>query len=711
MVYRTGKSGFVTTLAGTGRHLWVIYLIAGFVGVAAYYLTVTQDAPPFLRVVFYCLVSASAAVAVFYGCFRNRPSAVLPWVLLGLSQVVYAAADTSFYVFHFITGNTAYPALADVFYLAHYPLLVGGLIALIRLRTPNWDLPSLLDAMLLAVVGGMLSWLYLIAPQAQSDSPMLVKIVSVSYPILDLAMFAVALRLILGQGSRPVPFFLLSANLAAFVAADTIYVVQQLNGTYSAGNFLDAMWLAGNLALGAAALHPTMGRVSEPARAIVLGPGPVRIIALCVAVLVAPATVVIQYARGAYADIPIAACACAGLFILTITRLAGLVAEQRLLAITDVLTGLRTRRYFEAQLLPELAKARRTGGSLAVLIADVDHFKSVNDRYGHPVGDEVLIEIGKRLRGAIRSGDYLARYGGEEFAILIRDASPDEPAVIAERLRQEVADRPIVVSGDTWIGATISVGTASYPVHGTTPVELFVAADRALYSAKAQGRDRVVLAVEAPVAVQPEHQSLTVDLELVADEVDSWVSNHEHSKAVSYWAGLMATGLQLPSAVVHRTELAGRLHDIGKVLVPPEIWTKSGQLSEEEWKLVRNHPEFGWRLAKTVSGLDDVAEVIRQHHERFDGGGYPGGLAGTHIRIEARILAVCDSWAAMLADRPYQKALTEDQAVRELLSGRGTQYDPEIVAKFLELRQYGRFGPLPVLDSLDPRRRSRAGRI
>lgn len=284
----------------------------------------------------------------------------------------------------------------------------------------------------------MLSWLYLIAPQAQADSPMLGKIVSVGYPMMDLAMFAVALRLVLGQGSRPVPFFLLSVNLAAFVAADTIYVVQQLNGTYVAGNFLDFMWLSGNLALGAAALHPTMGKVAEQARDVALGPGPLRIIALCIAALVAPATVIIQYTRGAYGDIPVAACACAVLFILTIARLAGLVHQQRLLAITDVLTALRTRRYFEAQLLAELAKARRTGGSLAVLLADVDHFKSVNDRYGHHVEIRILIAIGRRLRAAIGTGDYLARYGGEEFAILVRDASPDQPAVIAERLRREL---------------------------------------------------------------------------------------------------------------------------------------------------------------------------------------------------------------------------------------------------------------------------------
>ncbi|MFD8495250.1 diguanylate cyclase [Amycolatopsis sp. NPDC059657] len=700
----------MTTYAGAARRwTWAGYLVTGFAVIAAYYVTVISSAPQLLRVVLYCSVTVSAFVAVFYGCVRNRPAAKLPWVLLGLGQIVYATADTSFYVAHYIVGNLDFPALADVFYLGHYPLVVAGLVVLIRSRTPGWDLPAVLDAAMLAVVGGMLSWLYLIAPQATSAAPMLVKVASVGYPMMDLAMFAVALRLVLGQGRRPVAFSLLSLSLLSFVVADTVYVVQQVNGTYSAGNFLDAIWLSGNLLLGASALHPTMGKVAETVPFGAPVPGPWRIAALCTAVLIAPATVLIENARGAHSGIPVVACACAVLFLLTIARLAGLVSQQRKLAITDALTGLRTRRHFEAQMVPELARARRAGGSVAVLIADVDHFKSVNDRYGHPVGDEVLIEIGKRLREAIRPGDHLARYGGEEFAILIRDAGPDDPAVIAERLRQQVADRPIVVSGDVWIGATISVGTASYPLHGNTPGELFGAADRALYSAKAQGRDRVVLADLSghPPVDQHTERSLTLDLEKVADEVDGWLSNHEHSKVVGYWSGLVATGMGLAPEVAGRVELAGRLHDIGKVLVPQEVWTKEKPLTDEEWLLVRQHPEFGCRLAKTVAGLGDVAEIIRQHHERFDGTGYPGGLAGAHIRIEARILAVCDSWAAMLADRPYQKALTEDGAVRELLSGRGTQFDPDVVATFLTLHRHRRLGPLPLLD---PAGKTPAGR-
>ncbi|WP_020670778.1 diguanylate cyclase [Amycolatopsis nigrescens] len=678
----------------SGRWLWSGYLAGGLLTMAAYYVTVAAGAPAAVRVGLYCAVSISAAVAVLYGCLRNRPAAPLPWILLGASQLIYSTADTGFYVSHFVLGDTSFPAPADVLYLSHYPLVVAGLVALIRLRSPGRDLPGLLDAALLAVVAGMLSWLYLIAPQAQADSPALVKIVSVGYPMMDLAMFAVALRLILGTGPRPVPFFLLSTNLLAFLAADSIYVFQQLNGTYGAGNFLDAIWLSGNLALGAAALHPAMGKIAEQAEEAAPAPGPGRIAGLCAAALIAPAVLLIQYANGSYPDIPVAACACAVLFVLTIARLAGLVSEQRRLAITDALTGLRTRRHFEHQLAVEVTRAHRAHGGLAVLIADVDRFKSVNDRYGHPAGDKVLTEIAERLKEATRDSDLLARYGGEEFAVLIRDIGRDEPALIAERLRRQVAERPIVVSGDTWLDVTISLGTASYPLHGSTPAELVTAADRALYAAKAHGRDQVVPA-------KGQHGELpepSLDLVALADEVDSWVSGHEHSRAVGRWAGQVARSLGLDPTAARRAELAGRLHDVGKALIPAGVWTKPGALSEPEWELVRRHPGHGAALVGSVPGLGEVAEVVRQHHERFDGTGYPDGIAGTGIRIEARIVAVCDSWAAMLADRVYQPAMAEEDAARELRTGRGSRYDPDVVTAFLALHARGHLGPLPNLN-------------
>lgn len=682
---------------------WMAYLVTGVLVVVAYYAAVHLSAPAVVRVALYCVVSVSAAVAVLVGCVRHLTGrARLPWLVLGASQVVYACADICFYVAHNIFGDEAFPALADPLYLSHYPLVVVGLILLIRARTPGRDLASLLDAATVAVAAALLSWLYLIGPQARADMPSLTKIVSVAYPVMDLAMFAVALRLILGPGRRPVSFLLLAGNLLAIFTADTLYVMQQLNGTYQTGNFLDGIWLCGNLALGAAALHPTVTRVADRASAEDARLTWLRLVILAGAALIAPATLLVQYSLDALRDVPVIAAACAVLFMLAIARLAGLVADQRRLAITDVLTGLRTRRFFGTRLPHEIARARRAGTSLAVLIVDVDHFKSINDRYGHPAGDRVLVEVARRLRESVRHADFIARYGGEEFALVIPDASPQELASIGERLRTKVADTPILVPPDLRINVTVSVGTAGYPRHGNTPAELITTADRALYAAKSQGRDRVVVGETiGAAAVLSDEPDSTVDLlaylQRAADEVDGWLSNKEHGRAVGRWAALVAAALTQDEPLVQRAELAGRLHDIGKVLVPQAIWRKPSALSKYERQLVQQHSDYGYQMVSVVPGLLDVAEIIRQHHERIDGRGYPLGLSGGEIRLEARIVAVCDSWAAMLSDRPYHTALLPGEAQQELLQGRGFQYDADVVDAFLDLHRRDLLGGLRTL--------------
>ena len=696
----------------TAGRLWLAYLATGVLVVVGYYFAVHTGAPAPVRVALYCVVSLSAAVAVLVGCALNLRAgkARLPWLILGFSQVVYAVADIIFYVSHNIFGNTDFPGLADPLYLGHYPLVVVGLVLLIRRRTPGRDLANLLDAATLAVAAAMLSWLFLIAPQARADSPMLIKLVSVAYPVMDLLMFAPALRLILGQGRRPASFLLLAGNLLAIFTADTIYVTQQLNGTYQTGNFLDAIWLCGNLALGAAALHPTVGRVADRAPTQDVWLTPVRLAVLAGAALIAPATLVLQDSFGTVHDVPVIAGACAILFMLTIARLAGLVADQRRLAITDVLTGLRTRRFFSAQLPIEIAKASRIGTSLAVLIVDVDRFKSINDRYGHPAGDRVLIEVARRLRESVRQADFLARYGGEEFALVVPGASPQELASIGERLRTEVACNPIQVAPDVLISVTVSVGTAGYPRHGKTPAELITTADRALYAAKSQGRDRVVVGETITAATVVAGNGTNVEnsadllayLQRAADEVDGWLSSCEHGRAVGRWAALVASALGEDEPFVRRAELAGRLHDVGKVFIPQAIWRKPSALSRYERHLVQQHPEYGYQMVSVVPGLLDVAETIQQHHERIDGRGYPLGLSGREIRLEARIVAVCDSWAAMLADRPYHMALRPEEACDELRNGRNSQFDRDVVDAFLGLHQRELLGDLRRLAEREP---------
>jgi len=689
--------------------LWLGYLLAGALVVVGYYLALANNAPPVVAVILYLSVSMSAAVMVFLGCARNQPRQRLrlPWLLLGIGQAVYATADTCFYVLHDLLGNDSFPSIADPLYLAHYPLVVAGLVLLIRLRSPGRDLPGLLDAAALAVVAAMLSWLYLIGPLARIDAPLQVRLFSVAYPVMDLALLVFSLRLVLAPSARPASFLLLSVSLLAILTADSSYVIQQLVGDYAAGNFLDGIWLGGNLALGAAALHPTMGRLDERRPESDVRLSPARLAVLAAAALTAPTTLVLQDAFHALQDIPVIAAACAALCVFTIARLAGLLLDQRRLAITDTLTGLPTRRHFEAKLPAVLARAHRNGSVLAALVIDVDYFKSVNDRYGHAAGDRALREIAKRLREAVDWGDLLARYGGEEFVVVSAGVGVQQLTALAEQLRERIVNTPIVVLPEVWIAVTVSVGAASFPLHGATASDLLTAADRALYAAKTQGRDRVVVGESdrVPLATGssvPGPDGMVGYLRQLAEEVDGWrETGGRRSRSVARWAGRLAAELGLGESATRCAELAGELRDVGKLLVPQTIWAKPDVLSKADRRTAQTHVEYGYQLIRVVPGLLDVAQAVRQHHEHWNGKGYPDGLAQGGIRIEARIVAVCDAWAAMTSDRPYQPALSVEQAGAELLRGRGGQFDPDVVDVFLDLRRRALIGETDALRSAE----------
>lgn len=358
---------------------------------------------------------------------------------------------------------------------------------------------------------------------------------------------------------------------------------------------------------------------------------------------------------------------------------------------TDPLTGLSNRRGFRELLDLELARSRRSATELTVLVGDLDHFKEVNDHSGHHVGDAALRRVAQVLGGHKREVDFAARVGGEEFALVLPDTTQDDAFVLAERLRCALRDEFLVDS----VPITISFGLATHPSHGQTAASLLRAADEALYAAKGNGRNRTVRHSPMLQAL-PDAGAGTRDIEGerflavvldLAEAVDLRFSGSaRHSETVGRYAEMMARELGLPQSRATRVRLAGMLHDVGKVGVPDVILRKPGKLTEQELSIIRRHPELGAQILEHAS-LVDIRDWVGAHHERPDARGYPHGLSGDEIPLEARILAVADAYEAMTSDRAYRRSIGQAAACAELQRCAGTQFDPLVVEALLACLQ------------------------
>lgn len=369
--------------------------------------------------------------------------------------------------------------------------------------------------------------------------------------------------------------------------------------------------------------------------------------------------------------------------IVTLARIRATALLQQLeeAAGRDPLTGLANRRSLQDAFDIELERARRTGRPLAVLLVDIDHFKRVNDRCGHQCGDEVLRTLARVLQASKRGFDLAARHGGEEFVLLAPDCDEHGAYMLAERLRTAV-ERAFA---DHQAGpVTVSIGAAVHPVHGQTFEALLNAADEAMYAAKKLGRNRTVIssaeierAAELDVTAGGRVElAALIDL---AEAVDmATIGNTSHCQRVARFAELAARELGLPAHRVEQVRLAALLHDVGTIAIPDEIERKKGPLTYEEWEFVRAHPVVGSRMLE-VTEHRELGRWIRAHHEHLDGSGYPDGLSGADVPLEARIIAVAEAYEAMTSDRPYRPRLTHREAVAELRSAAGQRFDTEVV--------------------------------
>ena len=350
------------------------------------------------------------------------------------------------------------------------------------------------------------------------------------------------------------------------------------------------------------------------------------------------------------------------------------------LALTDPLTSLGNHRNFHDRLERELRHAHERRLPLSLCLIDVDDFKRINDRFGHPAGDRVLSQLATRLR---QTGEAF-RLGGDEFALLLPGS--DENAALAAA--SSVVDRIGALKLEQVGTVTVSVGVATSPQHAAERDELIRLADSALYWAKEYGKNQVrayrpdviELAELKRLASGPDRAARFRAAASLARAVDARdVYTGSHSQRVADLAARTARRLGLPDEDIELTRLAASLPDLGKLAIPEEILRKPGPLTEPERMVLERHPQIGFRMLESL-GVDPVADWVLHHHERWDGSGYPDGLPGDQIPLGARIIFVADAYDAMTSERVYRRRVAPEHAIAELERCAGSQFDPEIVA-------------------------------
>ncbi len=324
-------------------------------------------------------------------------------------------------------------------------------------------------------------------------------------------------------------------------------------------------------------------------------------------------------------------------------------------ALTDALTGLGNRRSL-ARALDDLLPQATPERPLVLALFDLDGFKQYNDTFGHPAGDTLLVRLGGNLSAFLHGRGQAFRMGGDEFCALFQIGSESHGPMV------HGAAAALSEHGDGFsIGC--SFGAIALPIEASDPVEALRIADQRMYANKHAGR------------MSAGRQSKDVLLRALAER-DPGLGTHSDVVAM---AAATAEALGLAPDEVENVRHASELHDVGKVAIPDAILGKPGPLSDEEWSFVRRHSVIGERIILAAPALSRVATLVRSSHERWDGAGYPDALAGDQIPLGARIVAVADAFAAMLAGRPYRAPRTAEEALDELRRCAGTQFDPGVV--------------------------------
>ncbi len=597
-------------------------------------------------------------LAAAFACFARglRDGERLAWWLIGLGVLAWTLGDIYWTVALETVANPPFPSLADAGYLGLYLPAFVGLGLLVRKRIVHFTASVWLDGLGAGLtVCALAAGVVLNEVWRTSTGDFAAIATNMAYPAGDAVLLGLVLAAFGFSGWRfDRTWLLLGGGLGLFAVADSIYLVQVATNTYHYGTFALG-WPAGFVLIAGAACAPQrrLGRSLLEGRALLVAP--LTTAAVCLA---------IEIWDHFYRVNPVALIAASLGLAAVIARMAltfnehlAMLRTSRIESLTDQLTGLGNRRSL-MQRLESLFDGGPPPARL-LLLFDLDGFKAYNDAFGHTAGDALLNRLGERLSRSIAGRGTAYRLGGDEFCVLVDGGFVDLEWVRA------AAVASLRETGEAF-AITCSRGHVVIPQEARTAESALQLADRRMYAEKG--------------ARLGDFRSRGALLQALAER-DNELGRH--TAGVAEYASRLAAEAGLRGADAKALRAAAELHDIGKLALPEALLAKPGPLDDQEWELVREHTLIGERIIAADDGLGPVASIVRSSHERWDGAGYPDGLAGERIPFAARIIAICDAYEAMTTTRAYRDALTHEEAVKELRDSAGSQFDPALVEMFI----------------------------